>query len=170
MKTLIRLRGGAGWFESQLGVHVRRYAFSRCGSYSCSNTPQGGGGKFFPFRVEPFFIRICTGKQTEVHKTYFLCEEKNGFEYASGSISRKSPFWMRPKSARLVHLRRPVRILTDRCHPFGKGLEKRRIWAERWISSMILVCEFSCLDKLTFFALRLYYIKYDSYFFLSTEA
>ena len=31
MKILIRLRGCAGWFESSLGTHVRRYVFSRCG-------------------------------------------------------------------------------------------------------------------------------------------
>ena len=33
MKTLIRLRGCASWFESSLDVHVRRYVFSCCGSY-----------------------------------------------------------------------------------------------------------------------------------------
>ena len=31
-KTLIRLRGWAGWFDSSLGAHVKRYVFSRCGS------------------------------------------------------------------------------------------------------------------------------------------
>ena len=31
--TLIRLRGCAGWFESLLGAHVRKYVFSRCGSF-----------------------------------------------------------------------------------------------------------------------------------------
>ena len=32
-KTLIRLRGFAGWFETLLGALVRRYVFERCGSY-----------------------------------------------------------------------------------------------------------------------------------------
>ena len=31
MKTLIRLRECAGWFESSLGAHARQYIFSRCG-------------------------------------------------------------------------------------------------------------------------------------------
>ena len=29
LKTLIRLRECAGWFESSLGIHIRRYVFSR---------------------------------------------------------------------------------------------------------------------------------------------
>ena len=32
-KTLIRLRGRAGWSESSLGAHVRRYVFSHFDSY-----------------------------------------------------------------------------------------------------------------------------------------
>ena len=32
-KTLIRLRGCAGWSESSLGAHVRRYIFLRCSSF-----------------------------------------------------------------------------------------------------------------------------------------
>ena len=32
-RRLIRLCGCAGWFESSLGAHVRRYVFSRCGSF-----------------------------------------------------------------------------------------------------------------------------------------
>ena len=27
------MRGCAGWFESSLGAHIRKYVFSRCGSY-----------------------------------------------------------------------------------------------------------------------------------------
>ena len=45
-KTLIRLRGCAGWFGSSLSAHVRRNDSSRCGSYviiyegeSISNQP-----------------------------------------------------------------------------------------------------------------------------------
>ena len=36
-KTLIRLCGCAGWFESSLGAYVRRYVFWRCGAslYDC---------------------------------------------------------------------------------------------------------------------------------------
>ena len=34
-KTQIRLRGCAGWFESSLDTHVRRYVFSLCGSIYC---------------------------------------------------------------------------------------------------------------------------------------
>ena len=33
-RRLIRLRGCAVWSESSLGAHVRRYVFSRCGSFS----------------------------------------------------------------------------------------------------------------------------------------
>ena len=33
-RALIRLRGCAGWFESSLGAHVRRYGFRHYGSYS----------------------------------------------------------------------------------------------------------------------------------------
>ena len=32
-KTLIRLRECAAWFEFSLGAHVKRYVFSRCGSF-----------------------------------------------------------------------------------------------------------------------------------------
>ena len=32
-RRLIRLGGCAGWSESSSGAHVRRYVFSRCGSY-----------------------------------------------------------------------------------------------------------------------------------------
>ena len=32
-RTLIRLRGCAGWFESSLGAYVRRYLFARSGIY-----------------------------------------------------------------------------------------------------------------------------------------
>ena len=46
-KTLIRLRGITGWFESPLGAHVRRYVFSRCdtfapGASQCLNRKSGG--------------------------------------------------------------------------------------------------------------------------------
>ena len=36
-KALISLRDCAGWFESSLGAHVRRYVFGRCRSYDCYN-------------------------------------------------------------------------------------------------------------------------------------
>ena len=34
-KTLIRLRACASLFEISLGVHVRRYVLSHCGSFCC---------------------------------------------------------------------------------------------------------------------------------------
>ena len=37
LKILIRLCKCAGWFESSLGGHVRRYVFWRCGSYVSGN-------------------------------------------------------------------------------------------------------------------------------------
>ena len=46
-KTLIRPRGCAGWLESSLGAHIRKYVFRRCGFYGfhqsnyCSNPNTG---------------------------------------------------------------------------------------------------------------------------------
>ena len=37
MKTLIRLRIRAGWSESSLGAHARRFVFSRCGPFKLNS-------------------------------------------------------------------------------------------------------------------------------------
>ena len=73
---LIRLCGCAGWSESSLGAHIRRYVFLRFGLYDCSRFPlpggMGGVGILFSVRIPltrvllnpdiPFLGKQCRSK------------------------------------------------------------------------------------------------------------
>ena len=50
MRTLIRPRGCASWFDSSLGAHVERCVFWPCGSFDYVSLPKGRGHSFLMWR------------------------------------------------------------------------------------------------------------------------
>ena len=88
-KTLLRLRGCTGLFESSLWEHVKKYVFSRCGSFICFSV--------IVFRPEykAFFsvIRLWSGDQDLLFFCHHLPGQKIRFLFFSVVLFSVIRFW-----------------------------------------------------------------------------
>ena len=80
-KTLIKLRECAGWFESLLDAHARRYVFTRCGSYM--------GCLVIGIYIKYYFFHMSNKKKTNVTFVRIQVLSRNHFALPPGVIGTR---------------------------------------------------------------------------------
>ena len=96
-KTLIRLRWCAGWSESSLGAHVRRYIFSHCASIIFRQI----------MSVNSKFSRNYTKFATHS----YLCNNRGDHQYIKTAVIILLSYWQSPFI--IKHTSGVKNVLTD---------------------------------------------------------